>query len=142
MIVRVDLDHREQRRDGLLEPDAVSELPLDEIADHSLGLGIEDVDRERRHIAACDALESEQPDLRPVAVGHCELVLHHDRREGVAGGSHVMGLPVDAHLLATPQQGMTAERDDDSLRGSALSVHITAVLMTMSAVTMTKMIAR
>ena len=44
-VVRVDLDHREDARERLLERQQVAQLLLDHVADHPLGLGAEDVER-------------------------------------------------------------------------------------------------
>ena len=47
-VVAVDLDQRQQRGEALLQRQLVSELLLDQVADHALGLGAEQVERIRR----------------------------------------------------------------------------------------------
>ena len=44
-IAGIDLDHRQERREGPLERQQVAELLLDHVADHPLGLGAEHVER-------------------------------------------------------------------------------------------------
>ena len=73
-IVRVDLDHRQERRERPLDRQQVAQLLLDHVADHPLGLGAEDVERVRLDGRVRGALEGQQPDLRAVAVGDDELV--------------------------------------------------------------------
>ena len=60
-----------------------------------------------------DALQGEQPDLGPVAVGDRQLVSRRDPHQGVASDPHVVTLVFDGHLLAPLQEGVTAESDDD-----------------------------
>ena len=48
----------------------VDELLVEQVADHALGPGSEHVERIRGHLAEGDALQGEQSDRWPVAVGH------------------------------------------------------------------------
>ena len=84
-IVGVDLDHREQRRERLVERQPVAELLLDQVADHPLRLRTEHVERRVGHVLVGRLLEREQPDLRAVPVRDHELVVLGDRREPIAG---------------------------------------------------------
>ena len=63
-VVGVDLGHREDRGDRLLERHHVAELLLDQVADHPLGLRAEDVEGVRRLLVVRRRLQREQPDLR------------------------------------------------------------------------------
>ena len=74
-VVDVDLDHRQQRRQRLVEGHQVAQLLLDEVADHALRLRAQDVERVGRHLRVGRALERQQADLRSVAVGDDQLVL-------------------------------------------------------------------
>ena len=67
-VVGIDLDHGQDRRERNLERQQVAELLLDEVADHPLRLGGEDVQRVRLDLRVRGALQREQADLRPVAV--------------------------------------------------------------------------
>ena len=119
--------------DGCPDLEPVAELAFDEVADHPLRLGVEDVERERRDVTVRGALQREQADLGPVPVGHRHLVVGRDGREGLARDPHVVALGVDARRLAPPQQGVTAEGDDHS--------HVAAPMAT-KRVTMTNVMAR
>ena len=101
---RVDLDHREHRGQRLLEGHEVAQLLLDEVADHALGLGAEDVERVGRHLLVGRTLEGQQADLWSVAVGDDQLVLVGDRRQLDAGGPDVLALVLGGHGLASAQQ--------------------------------------
>jgi hypothetical protein len=52
-IVRVDLDHRQERGERPLGRQDVAELLLDHVADHPLGLRAEDVERIRLDGLVC-----------------------------------------------------------------------------------------
>ena len=80
---RINLDHRQQRRERLLEREPVPELLLDEVTDHPLGLGPQHVERRLGHLPVCRFLQGEQPDLRAVAVRDDQLMLLADRRQMV-----------------------------------------------------------
>jgi len=112
-VVGVDLDHRQQRRERPVEGDEVAELLLDQVADHPLGLRPQDVEREARLLARGGGLESEQPDLRAVAVADHELVLRRDRRQRLRRQADVAPLVLRGHRLAALQERVAAERDDD-----------------------------
>ena len=84
-VVRIDLDHREDRRKRDLEGKEVAELLLDEVADHALRLGAEDVERVRVDLGVGRALQGEQPDLGAVAVRDDELVITCHAGESLRG---------------------------------------------------------
>ncbi len=113
-VVRVDLDHREDRRKRPLDRQQVADLLLDEVADHALGLGAEDVKRIGLNVPVRGTLEREQPDLRTVAMGNDELVLAGDPRERGRRNPDIGPLMPGGHRLAPLQEGVAAERDDDT----------------------------
>ena len=67
-VVAIDLDQGQQRREALVQWQLVPELLLDEVADHPLGLGAEQVERVRLDLGVGRALQRQQTDLRPVPV--------------------------------------------------------------------------
>ena len=85
----VDLDHREDRGEGNLRREQVAELLLDEVADHALGLGAQDVERVRVDVLVGRRLEREQADLRAVPVRQDELMLGGEWRERLGRGPDV-----------------------------------------------------
>ena len=110
----VDLDHREQRRQGHLGRQDVAELLLDEVADHALGLRTEHVERIRLDVLVRRGLQREQSDLGSVAVRQDELMLLGDRREGTCGDADVASLGVFGHRLPALEERVAAERDQNS----------------------------
>ena len=110
---RIDLDHRQQRREGALERQQVAELLLDHVADHAFGLRAEHVERIGLDLLVRGALQREQPDLRAVAVADDELMLGGHRRERVGGDPHVGALVFGGHRFAAPQERVAAQRGDD-----------------------------
>ena len=111
-VVSVDDDLR-QDRDRRPSGQAVPEFLLEHVADHALALGAEDVERVRRHVGVGERLQRQQPDLRAVSVGEHDLVRRGkrgDRRHRVA---RVAALHLRAQLLASPEQRVSAEGDDD-----------------------------
>jgi len=67
-VIRVDLDLCQQGGEVALERELVAELLLDDVADHPLGLRIEDVKGIRLDFRVRRALECEQADLWAIAV--------------------------------------------------------------------------
>ena len=114
-VVRVDLGHREHRRERLLERQQVAQLLLDQVADHPLGLRT----RARRtgtpgassYAAACSA---SSPTCGPLPWRDHELVLERERGERLAGGADVGPLALDGHRLAPALQGVASEGDHDA----------------------------
>ena len=100
----IHFDERQERRDADVEGQLVAEFLLDDIADHSLGLRAEQVERVGVDHGVCRRLEREQPDLRPVAVRDHELVLVCEGRERAACGACV-------HLLVLCRQRLAAAEE-------------------------------
>ena len=114
-------DHlREERRDRATAED-VDELLLEQIADHALALGAEHVERVRRDLRICLALECEQPDLRPVAVRDDDLVLGRELGERLDGGRYVVALHRSVGRLTALEQCVPSESNHDP-HGSHLPV--------------------
>ena len=113
-VVDVDLDHGQHRGQGLVEGQQVAQLLLDEVADHALRLGTEDVQRVDRDLRVGGVLERQQTDLRPVAVGDDQLVLGGHRGQLAAGDADVLALVLAGHGFTPAEQGIAAEGDDDS----------------------------
>ena len=113
-VARVDLHHREDRRERDVAGDHVAELLLEDVADHPLGLRAEDVERVRVDVGVRRRLEGEQPDLGSVAVGEHELVRLGDGRQGRRRAADVHPLVLRRHRLAPLQQGVAAERHHDA----------------------------
>ena len=113
----------------MLERKQVSELLLDQVADHALGLGAEQVERVRLDLLVGRALEGEQADLRPVAVRDHELVLERERGERLAGSPRVRALVLGRERLASPEQRVPAECDDDAHRQLPSVATMTALIV-------------
>ena len=111
--MRVDLHHRQERRERDLEREEVAELLFDHVADHPLGLGAEDVEGKRLHIEAGRRLEGEESDLRPVPVRDDELVLPCHGRQSLGGSANVRPLVLRCHRLAAAEKRVPSEGDDD-----------------------------
>jgi hypothetical protein len=101
-ILAIDLDQGQQRGQALLERELVAELLLDQVADHALGLGAEQVERVRVDGRVGGALQREQPDLGPVAVRDHELVLERHRSQRLAGHARVGTLVLGRQRLPPP----------------------------------------
>jgi hypothetical protein len=65
------------------------------------------------HLFARRVLEREQTDLWAIAVRDNQIVPLGDRSEMVAGNSHIGPLILRRHRLATTQQRIPAQRDDE-----------------------------
>jgi hypothetical protein len=92
----------------------VAELLLDQIADHSLGLGTQDVEWVGLDLSVCSRLEGEQAHLGAVAMRENELVPLGNRRQCPRRGLDVGPLDVDGHRFAPLEQGIAAESDEDA----------------------------
>ncbi len=117
----VAVDHRLGQDDR--DAPAIAERPQrrqerlgEEIADLTLGLGAQHVQRRRRHGLGGDLrLEREEADLRPVAVGHHEpAVPCGDRGQRLGGTDQVVTLDGHRAGFATAQEGVPAEGDDET----------------------------
>ena len=107
----------------------VAQLLFDEVADHALRLRAEDVERVGWHHVVGGALERQEADLGPVAVGDDELVLDGDGSQRLTGDAHVLALVVARHGFAAAQQRVAAKGDDDphvSAGLTALAAELTA----------------
>ena len=111
---RIHLDHRQEGRERDLEGQEIPELLLDEVADHSFGLGAEDVEREVRGVEPALGLKGEEADLGAVPVRDDELVLPREGRERHRCPAHVRALPLGRHRFAAAKQGIPPEGDDDA----------------------------
>ncbi len=76
------------------------ELLLDDVADHALRLGAEDVERVGLDVLVGRSLERQEPDLRPVAVRHDELVVRRDPGQRLRRDPDVGPLVLGGHRLA------------------------------------------
>ena len=92
----------------------VAELLLDDVADHPVRLGAEDVERIDGHVRVRGALEGEETDLRAVPVRDDELVLERERRESLAGRPCVRPLVLRRERLTAAQERIATECDDDA----------------------------
>lgn len=113
-IVGVHFDHRENRGDRFLRRDQVPELLFDEVADHALGLGTEDVERVGGDIVVAGRLQRQQPDLRAVAVRNHQLMVDGHRRKCLACGLHVRPLTLDGHGLTSLLKRISPKCNHDS----------------------------
>src|SRR5690606_7454596 len=71
--IHLDLGEYRCKRD--FEWQEVAELLLDDVADHSLGLRAEYVERIWSDVRVRGCLKSQKPDLRAIAVGDHQLVV-------------------------------------------------------------------
>jgi hypothetical protein len=78
------------------------ELLLDQVPDHALGAGVEDVKRIRFGTLVGLRLQGEQPYLRPVAVDDHDAVLAGERGDGLSRDPHVAPLHRSGHRFRTP----------------------------------------
>jgi len=108
----VDDRLREQRCDAAPNGELVQERLVEEIADHPLRLGAEDVQRIRPHVLVRLGLERQEPDLRPVAVRDDEAVRVVERRDRLRRGADVDLLVGGLRRLTAAQEGVPAECDD------------------------------
>ena len=97
----------------MLERQLVPELLLEDVADHPVGLGPEQVQRVWLDLGVGRALQREQPDLGPVPVRDHELVLERERRERLARGASVDALVLGRQRLPAAEQRVPTKCDDD-----------------------------
>jgi hypothetical protein len=90
-----------------------TELLLEDVADHPLGLRVEHVERVRRGLGARLVLEGEQPHLRAVPVRDDELVVAGDLGERFGGDLGVRALHGSVERFAPLQQRVAPEGGDD-----------------------------
>jgi hypothetical protein len=67
-VVRIDLDHRQYGGERFLEGEPITQLLLDEVSDHALGLCAQHVERGIGHLSVRGFLERQQSDLWTVSV--------------------------------------------------------------------------
>ena len=92
----------------------VAEALLEHVADHPLALGAEDVERVRGNLPVGLALQRQEPDLRPVAMGDDDIGAARDLGDGPHGDGDIPPLRLRIGGLAPPQEGVAAKRDHDS----------------------------
>ena len=108
----VDDDLRQERRDlptGELVPQAL----LEEVADHALALGAENVERVGADAGVGLALEGEEPDLRAVPVRDDDVVSPGELGHGPHGDADVPLLDRGLGGLTAPEQRVPTEGADD-----------------------------
>ena len=95
----------------------VSQLQLDQIADHAFALGTENIERILAILRARIGLQGQQPDLRAVAV--CDHQLMARAQQGSKcgyGPAHVSTLRLGRHRLTAPQQRIASQSGHDAHR--------------------------
>ena len=109
--LRVD-DDLGQKCHGTAPRQPVLEFLLEDVADHPLALGAEDVEGVRRHLRVRLCLESEQADLRPVAVRQHDIVSRGQLGDRGHRLACVLPLDLGRQRLAAAEQRVPAEGDD------------------------------
>ena len=112
-VVTVD-DHLGEQGGDRPAAEGVEQLLVEQVADHSLRLGPQHVERVRRDGVVSIALQGEQPDLRAVAVGHDHLVVPSEVGDRLDGRRDVAALRGGVGRLVAPQQCVASECDDDA----------------------------
>ena len=105
-------DNPGDHRNGVLVVDEVVELHLDDVADLTFGLGLENVERIRIGLGIGVTHQREQSDLRAVAVGHDEPVAQRRLPEDLRSPASRRGLVRRLERLAASQKRVPAECDD------------------------------
>ena len=101
--------------DDLLAWEGVLECLQKEVADHPLGLGSQHVEGVGMgEVGVAGALERQQPDLRPVAVGDDQIVVSGQRGQGLDCGQDVLLLDLGDRRLPPLEQGIAAQGDHDA----------------------------
>ena len=112
-VVGIDLDHGQDRRERNLERQQVAELLLDEVADHSLRLGGEDVQRIgldlRVRWPPCSA---SSPTCGPLPWESTSRWRSRHGRERLGGDPDVRALGARRHGLTAPEQSVAAQRHE------------------------------
>ena len=106
-VVRIDFDHGQDGGKRHFEGQQVAHLLLDHIADHSLCLRPQHIQRISLDIFVGRSLERQQTYLRTIAVRQHELVLLGNRRQGLRCNSDIGALDIVGHRLATLEQGIS-----------------------------------
>ncbi len=101
--------------------DGIFQLLLDHIADHAFGLGAQHIQRVGTIGAVGCALQGQQTDLRPIAMGNHQLMPLTDQfRQRGSSRAHIGPLSFGSHGLPALEQSIATQGDDDqhaSLRG-------------------------
>ena len=119
-VVGIDADLGQQRGQRCGQA-LVAQRLLQDVADHPLALGAEDVERVGADTGVGGGLQREQADLRAVAVGHDDLVAATDHvADGSGRGDDVGSLGLGVGGLAAAQQRVAAEGDDDAHQCSSV----------------------
>src|SRR5579862_7734305 len=112
----MNLDEGQKRREAHAHGQLVPELLLNQIADHALGLRVEDVEWIHVDVLVRRALEREESNLRPVSMRDHELVRSRDRRKRAAGALGVRTLVLGRELFAALKKRIATESDNDAHR--------------------------
>ena len=112
-ILGVDL-HLGQQRGDVAARHQVFQLLDQHVADHALGLGAQHIQGIGGDLGVGAVLQGQQADLRAVAVHQHHVVLLGDPGDGLGGGGYVLALDVGFKGLATTEQGIATQGDDDS----------------------------
>ncbi|MCY1430784.1 hypothetical protein D9M71_467390 [compost metagenome] len=113
-VLRVHFDLGEDGGERDLEGQQVAHFLLDHVADHAFGFGAEHVQRIGGDLVIGGALQGQQANLRAVAVGDHQFVAGLHLGDLLRRDLHIHALIVSGHGLATAQQGVTAQSDDDT----------------------------
>ena len=84
----------------------------EQVADQTLALGRQHVERHRSNACQCLTLAGQQTHLRSVAVGDHQTVVGGQFRQCPCGISNVRALDGDFGRLTTVKQGVAANSDD------------------------------
>ena len=112
-VIRVDNNLRQQRGHGMRMVQCILQLLLDHVADHADGFRTQHVERKCLVGFVSRTLKRQQPDLRPIAVGHDQRVPGaHDFCQCSGRSPDVGALIVCRQGLSPLQQGVPAKRCD------------------------------
>ena len=129
-ITPVNEDLRQKRRNETAARQCIVEFLLDQIAHHAFTLGVEHVERIAGLLGPDGSLQSQQPDLRAIAMCDHKLMSRLEKRKECGNRAPDIGaLGLGRHRLTAPQQGVAPQRDDDPHRPQAPSVATSIALI-------------
>ncbi len=111
-ILGVDL-HLGQQGGDVAARHQVLQLLDQHVADHALGLGAQHIQGIGGDLGVSAVLQGQQADLRAVAVHQHHVVILGDTGDGLGGGGDVLALDIRFKRLATTEQGIATQGDDD-----------------------------